>query len=103
MYKFEKVQFKASLYTSTNAKVLNLKGIPALVQLYSSENQEVQRYATGATRNLIYENMENKMALIEAGGINKLVSALKEPDDELCKNVTGIMSCTLQEKLYLSK
>lgn len=62
------------------------------MQLYSSENQEVQRYATGATRNLIYENMENKTVLIEVGGISKLVLALKEPDDELRKNVTGITS-----------
>ncbi|MCJ8747295.1 hypothetical protein PDJAM_G00151780 [Pangasius djambal] len=93
-------------YHSNEAKdlVRNLKGIPALVQLYSSENQEVQRYATGATRNLIYENMENKTALIEAGGISKLVSALKEPDDELRKNVTGILwnlssKDSLKEKL----
>jgi len=69
--------------------VRSLKGISALVQLFSSENQEVQRYATGATRNLIYENMDNKTALIEAGGISKLVGALREPDDELRKNITG--------------
>lgn len=70
------------------------------MQLYSSENQEVQRYASGATRNLIYENMENKTALIEAGGISKLVSALKEPDDELRKNITGIKCCTLQNTIF---
>lgn len=70
-------------------QVNQLKGIPRLVQLFNSENQEVQRYATGATRNLIYENMENKVALIEAGGIPKLIQALKEQDDELRKNITG--------------
>ncbi len=68
----------------------SLKGISALVQLFSSENQEVQRYATGATRNLIYENMDNKTALIEASGISKLIGALREPDDELRKNITGM-------------
>ncbi|XP_062845582.1 plakophilin-3 isoform X2 [Trichomycterus rosablanca] len=80
-------------YHSSEAKeqVRSMKGIPALVQLYSSENEEVQRYATGATRNLIYENMENKTVLIEASGISKLVSALKEPDEELRKNITGIL------------
>ncbi len=72
------------------AQVRSLKGISALVQLFSSENQEVQRYATGATRNLIYENMDNKTALIEAGGISKLIGALREPDDELRKNITGM-------------
>lgn len=66
-----------------------LKGVPALVQLFSSDSQEVQRYATGATRNLIYENMDNKAALIEAGGIAKLISVLNEPDEELRKNITG--------------
>ncbi|XP_026071229.1 plakophilin-3-like isoform X1 [Carassius auratus] len=80
-------------YHSNEAKTMvrSLKGISALVQLFSSENQEVQRYATGATRNLIYENMDNKTALIEAGGISKLIGALKEPDDELRKNITGIL------------
>jgi len=66
-----------------------LGGVPALVQLFSSENQEVQRFATGAARNLIYENADNKAALIGAGGVAKLVDALKEPDEELRKNVTG--------------
>ncbi|XP_028812202.1 plakophilin-3 isoform X2 [Denticeps clupeoides] len=80
-------------YHSSDAKsqVRQLKGIPALVQLFGSESQEVQRYATGAVRNLIYENMENKAALIEAGGIGKLMGALAEPDDELRKNITGIL------------
>lgn len=80
-------------YHSNEAKnmVRNLKGIPALVQLFSSENQEVQRYATGATRNLIYESMNNKTVLIESGGISKLIGALREPDDELRKNITGIL------------
>lgn len=59
------------------------------MKLFNSDNQEVQRYATGATRNLIYENMDNKVALIEEGGIPQLVQALKEPDDELQKNITG--------------
>lgn len=66
-----------------------MKGISELVKLFNSENQEVQRFATGATRNIIYENMENKVALIEEGGIPQLVEALKEPDDELRKNITG--------------
>lgn len=79
-------------YNDADAKneVRRYKGIPELVKLFNSESQEVQRYATGATRNLIFENMENKVALIEEGGIPQLVEALKEPDDELHKNITGI-------------
>lgn len=60
------------------------------MRLLSSDSQEVQRYATGAMRNIIYENMDNKAALIEAGGIPQLVNALAVPDDELRKNITGI-------------
>lgn len=71
------------------SQVNQMKGIPTLVKLFNSEAQKVQQYATGAARNLIYENMENKVALIEAGGIPKLMEALKEPDDELQKNITG--------------
>lgn len=67
----------------------NLKGIADLVKLFKSENQEVRRYATGAARNVIYENMENKMTLIDQGGIENLVDALGEQDDELRKNITG--------------
>ncbi|CAL8404397.1 unnamed protein product [Boreogadus saida] len=80
-------------YHSNDAKnqVRTLSGIPALVQLFSSENQEVQRFASGAARNLIYENADNKAALIAAGGVAKLVHALREPDEELRKNVTGIL------------
>uniref|UniRef100_A0A671U4J2 Plakophilin 3a n=1 Tax=Sparus aurata TaxID=8175 RepID=A0A671U4J2_SPAAU len=80
-------------YSDNDAKneVRRLKGISELVKLFNSENQEVQRFATGATRNIIYENMENKVALIEEGGIPQLVEALKEPDDELRKNITGIL------------
>ena len=65
------------------------KAIPELVRLFNSENQEVARYATGAMRNVIYENMDNKMSLIEEGGIPQLINALKENDDELRKNITG--------------
>uniref|UniRef100_A0A673LY33 Plakophilin-3-like n=1 Tax=Sinocyclocheilus rhinocerous TaxID=307959 RepID=A0A673LY33_9TELE len=80
-------------YHNNDAKkqVNQLKGIPLLVKLFTSESQEVQRYATGATRNLIYESMENKVALIEVGGTPKLMEALREPDNELRKNITGIL------------
>lgn len=57
--------------------------------MFNSEHQEVQRFATGAARNLIFENMDNKVELIEEGGIPQLVEALRENDDELRKNITG--------------
>uniref|UniRef100_A0A672S159 Plakophilin-3-like n=1 Tax=Sinocyclocheilus grahami TaxID=75366 RepID=A0A672S159_SINGR len=85
------IQHECYHNSDTKKQVNQLKGIPLLVQLFTSESQEVQRYATGATRNLIYESMDNKVALIESGGIPKLIEALKEQDDELHKNITGIL------------
>ncbi|RVE74916.1 hypothetical protein OJAV_G00026880 [Oryzias javanicus] len=80
-------------YHSNEAKnqVRSLQGVPALVRLFTSDNLEVQRYATAATRNLIYENVENKSALIDAGGLTPLVSILSEPDEELRKTITGVL------------
>lgn len=66
-----------------------LHGISALMQLLSSDNLEIQQYAAGATRNLIYENAENKVALIDAGGLTRLVESLDQPDEELRKTITG--------------
>ncbi|XP_018527600.2 plakophilin-3 isoform X2 [Lates calcarifer] len=78
-----------SAFSKLHVRVLH--GIPALVQLFTSDNQEVQHYATGATRNLIYENVDNKVALIEAGGVMHLVSILGEHDEELQKTITGVL------------
>lgn len=71
------------------SKVRALGGVPALVQLFSNDHLEVQRYATAATRNLIYENADNKAALIEAGGLMALVNVLSQHDEELWKTITG--------------
>ncbi|KAM6942713.1 plakophilin-3-like [Xenentodon cancila] len=80
-------------YHSNDAKnqVRLLHGVPALVGLFSSDNVEVQRYATAATRNLIYESTDNKTALIDAGGLMPLVNILNEPDEELQKTITGVL------------
>lgn len=61
------------------------------MRLFSSDNRDVQRYATGATRNLIYESTDNKAVLVDAGGIVSLVSILSEPDEDLRKTITGNM------------
>ncbi|XP_051918621.1 plakophilin-3-like [Hippocampus zosterae] len=68
-----------------------LRGIPALVGLFSSDDAEVRRLATGAARNLIYDNADNKAALVDAGGVARLVAVLGEADEELRKNITGVL------------
>ncbi|KAM3919342.1 plakophilin-3 isoform 2-T2 [Leptodactylus fuscus] len=80
-------------YSDVEAKkqARSLQAIPRLVKLFNNPNQEVQRHATGAMRNLIYDNTDNKIALVEENGVNELLRALKDQDDELRKNVTGIL------------
>ncbi|XP_016849171.2 plakophilin-3 isoform X1 [Anolis carolinensis] len=80
-------------YSDNDAKkqARSLQAIPKLVKLFNNSNQEVQRHATGAMRNLIYDNAENKLALVEENGIFELMRTLREQDDELRKNVTGIL------------
>ncbi|XP_069821748.1 plakophilin-3 isoform X3 [Dendropsophus ebraccatus] len=80
-------------YSDAEAKkqARSLQAISRLVKLFNNPNPEVQRHATGAMRNLIYDSTDNKIALVEENGVNELLRALKEPDDELRKNVTGIL------------
>lgn len=70
----------------------SLQAVPRLVKLFNHANQEVQRHATGAVRNLIYDNADNKLALVEENGIFELLRTLREQDSELRKNVTGARS-----------
>uniref|UniRef100_H0VL58 Plakophilin-3 n=1 Tax=Cavia porcellus TaxID=10141 RepID=H0VL58_CAVPO len=80
-------------YNDAGAKkqARSLQAVPRLVKLFNHANQEVQRHATGAMRNLIYDNADNKLALVEENGIFELLRTLREQDDELRKNVTGIL------------
>lgn len=83
-----------SVHTRANTTCLcpqarSLQAVPRLVKLFNHANQEVQRHATGAMRNLIYDNADNKLALVEENGIFELLRTLREQDDELRKNVTG--------------
>lgn len=82
-------EHKVKIRIFSVSKVRVLGGIPALVLLFTSDSVEVQRYATAATRNLIYENTDNKAALIQAGGLTPLVNILNQPDEELQKTITG--------------
>ncbi|XP_007578660.1 plakophilin-3 isoform X1 [Poecilia formosa] len=72
-------------------EVRELHGTELLVTLFKSPDAEVRRFSTGAMRNMIYKNVENKQELIKQGGIGALNDALEQEDDELRKNITGIL------------
>lgn len=85
------IQHRCYSDASAKKQARSLQAVPRLVKLFNHANQEVQRHATGATRNLIYDNADNKLALVEENGIFELLRTLREQDDELRKNVTGIL------------
>ncbi|XP_027715942.1 plakophilin-3 isoform X1 [Vombatus ursinus] len=85
------IQHKCYSDAAAKKQARSLQAVPKLVKLFNHANQEVQRHATGATRNLIYDNVDNKLALVEENGIFELLRTLREQDDELRKNVTGIL------------
>ncbi|KAL0617152.1 Plakophilin-3 [Plecturocebus cupreus] len=68
----------------------SLQAVPRLVKLFNHANQKVQCHATGAMCNLIYDNADNKLALVEENGIFELLRTLREQDDELRENVTAL-------------
>ncbi|KAM9222016.1 plakophilin-3 [Dugong dugon] len=85
------IQHRCYSDAAAKKEARSLQAVPRLVKLFNHANQEVQRHATGAMRNLIYDNADNKLALVEENGIFELLRTLREQDDELRKNVTGIL------------
>uniref|UniRef100_A0A8D0Q8U3 Plakophilin-3 n=1 Tax=Sus scrofa TaxID=9823 RepID=A0A8D0Q8U3_PIG len=85
------IQHKCYSDAAAKKQARSLQAVPRLVKLFNHANQEVQRHATGAMRNLVYDNADNKLALVEENGIFELLRTLREQDDELRKNVTGIL------------
>lgn len=72
-----------------------LRGIGKLLQLLHIDNEEVQRVAAGALRNVVYQNSENKMEVKENDGIALILSALKSSRDvETRRQLTGLCSLT---------
>ncbi|XP_038663386.1 plakophilin-3-like isoform X1 [Scyliorhinus canicula] len=69
----------------------SLKAISKLVNLFNHDSVEVQRSATAAMRNLIYNNTLNKLELVQQNGVPSMMQAIKSIDEELKGNITGIL------------
>ncbi|CAM4455661.1 plakophilin-2 [Caretta caretta] len=73
-------------------KVYLLGGIPKLLQLLKTQNEDVQRVACGALRNLVYEDNDNKLEVSEQNGIPVLLHVLRQTKDvETKKQITGLL------------
>lgn len=71
-------------------QVFSLGGIPKLLQLLDIQNEDIQRAACGALRNLVFEDNDNKLEVSEQKGIPLLLRLLRQTRDvETKKQITG--------------
>uniref|UniRef100_A0A8D0G460 Plakophilin-2 n=1 Tax=Sphenodon punctatus TaxID=8508 RepID=A0A8D0G460_SPHPU len=86
------IQHESFQKAETRRKVYSLGGIPKLIQLLSVQNENVQRAACGALRNLVYEDNDNKLEVSEQKGIPVLLRLLRQTRDvETKKQITGLL------------
>lgn len=72
--------------------VYYLRGIGKLLQLLTTDNEEVQRVAAGALRNVVYQSDENKMEVKENDGLATILGALKSSRDKATRReLTGLL------------
>ncbi|XP_054901193.1 plakophilin-3-like isoform X1 [Poeciliopsis prolifica] len=85
------IQHKCYNDKSAKEEVNKLGAIQFLVDMLNSNDPEVRRYSSGAVRNLIFEHNDNKNNFVHHNGISEIHKALDIDDDELRKNITGIL------------
>ncbi|XP_065442982.1 armadillo repeat-containing protein 3 isoform X3 [Chrysemys picta bellii] len=80
-----------------------IQGIPQLVQLLSSENEEVKEAAAIALANLTTGSPSNASAVAEAEGIEPLINVLSAKRDGTVANAAAVLTnMAMQEPLRLS-
>lgn len=78
----------------SSSQVFSLGGIPRLLQLLDVQNEDIQRAACGALRNLVFEDNDNKLEVSEQKGIPVLLRLLQYTKDvETKKQITGSLLC----------
>ncbi|KAG8138310.1 hypothetical protein E2320_004213, partial [Naja naja] len=86
------IQHESFQRAEARRKVYSLLGIPKLLELLNVQNEEVQRAACGALRNLVYEDNDNKLEVSEQKGISILLRLLRQTRDvETKKQITGLL------------
>uniref|UniRef100_A0A8C5UG13 Plakophilin 2 n=1 Tax=Malurus cyaneus samueli TaxID=2593467 RepID=A0A8C5UG13_9PASS len=84
------IQHESFQKAEARRKVFSLGGIPKLLQLLEVQNEDIQRAACGALRNLVFEDNDNKLEVSEQKGIPLLLRLLRHTRDiETKKQITG--------------
>ncbi|XP_050762443.1 plakophilin-2 isoform X3 [Gymnogyps californianus] len=86
------IQHECFQKADARRKVFSLGGIPKLLQLLDVQNEDIQRAASGALRNLVFEDNDNKLEVSEQKGIPLLLHLLRQTRDvETKKQITGLL------------
>ncbi|KAF2979827.1 hypothetical protein EK904_012851 [Melospiza melodia maxima] len=86
------IQHECFQKADARRKVFSLGGIPKLLQLLEVQNEDIQRAACGALRNLVFEDNDNKLEVSEQRGIPLLLRLLRHTrDTETKKQITGLL------------
>ncbi|XP_074050848.1 plakophilin-2 isoform X2 [Macrotis lagotis] len=86
------IQHECFQKSEARKKVNHLQGIPKLLQLLKVQNEDIQRAACGALRNLAFEDNNNKVEIAELNGVPRLLQILKQTRDlETKKQITGLL------------
>ncbi|XP_048358192.1 plakophilin-2 [Sphaerodactylus townsendi] len=86
------IQHESFQRADARRKVYLLQGIPKLLEVLNVQNEEIQRAASGALRNLVYEDNDNKLEVSEQKGIPILLRLLRQTGDvETKKQITGLL------------
>ncbi|RMC02856.1 hypothetical protein DUI87_20048 [Hirundo rustica rustica] len=86
------IQHECFQKADARRKVFSLGGIPRLLQLLEVQNEDIQRAACGALRNLVFEDNDNKLEVSEQKGIPLLLRLLRNTRDiETKKQITGLL------------
>ncbi|XP_068529848.1 armadillo repeat-containing protein 3 isoform X4 [Anas acuta] len=87
----------------SSKRVFGLQGIPQLVELLSSNNEEVKEAAVIALANLTTASHSNSSTVAEAEGIEPLVKTLNAQRDGAVANAAAVLTnMAMQEPLRLS-
>ncbi|XP_016056921.1 PREDICTED: plakophilin-2 [Miniopterus natalensis] len=86
------IQHECFQKSEARKRVYQLQGIPRLLHLLKFQNEDVQRAACGALRNLVFEDNDNKLEVAELNGVPRLLQVLKQTRDlETKKQITGLL------------